>query len=168
MITQKQFNSLVDVGWIEIERDPIEGVIVKAQSKEIHAFFKKLATAAIPRGAKGENAPEFELVKTSKKWGLPFRYYNIPPQNLPLVADVTFTAIGEGMFVQDQLNLSFLRAEALGEGVEIVFTSPAPIAESVKESFRKGSADRVQELYGNYIKPSWSKVVLTSETYGRL
>ena len=151
MFEQREYGPQSTFGDMEIERDPFRGVVLRVSSKEIHAFFSRLKT-------------EEEGVKVSKKWG-GLKYYNILPNNLPVIDDVTFASPGEGMFVGNILNLSFLRAVDLDKGIEIVY--PGLIQEPLKESFRKGVLDRVQLLYGDFIRPSAVRTLFTVQTLYR-
>lgn len=168
MIQSREYGPKVEYGSVEATRDPTKGIIIRAQSRDIKAFFERITKLAIEGlGKKGENAPDptADMIKSTKKWGAAIRYYNLPVAAMPQLADATFNAIGEGLFVGEFVNLSFLRAVDLDQGIEIIF--PGLIAEPVVEGFLKGCADRIDTFYGHYIKPSYQKLVLSSEIVTR-
>jgi hypothetical protein len=112
------------------------GLVLTARSTAIREWFWDLRDREHPY----QDVP---------RWG--FRVFRLPELAYPNVADVDFIRAGDALLLDHIVNLSWLRAENLHEGIEIkqqgVFLNS--YIENLREAINRG----VSELYREYMRP---------------
>lgn len=136
-----------------IKRVPKE-LVISLKSKPVWEFFKSLTDPADP-------------TTVSRKWGN-IEMWKIPPEALPFVPDATFDKIGEGLFTGEGnvVNMSFLRATKLGEGLQFRFAGGGDPKQfptrAIVRSFEIGFLEAATTLCENYILEYNSAFELTT------
>lgn len=126
-----------------------EGLKVKAKSPQLEKFFKEFKPAGEGSG-----------IQKIAKWG------NLPVvmmEKFPVVENATFERPGDHPMINEYIvNLSFLRAEKLGEGIDFVFKGVW--SKSQAESFYNAAKTAITELFLEYLQNTEYEFQLTGKS----
>lgn len=127
-----------------------DGLNIKAKSPVLAKFFESFATDGLDGQKK----------KASKSWG-GLEFWNVA--QVPVVPDVSFSDVGGApMLPQIVVNLSFLRAVKLGEGVD--FTIKGVFNKTEVENFMLHSKRAFRDLFVEYLEPVEHRYVLQGKS----
>lgn len=131
--------AMIDVGSYTIKRDQT-GLVITVKSPKLEGFFQTLAGGS-----------RLQETGDGKK------YYKLPSGDIASQLqmssedlDISFHQLEQGLFEGSRINLGFLRAVGIKDGMELKFPGVYPRPQMAKLS--KAMKYAMNKIYSNYIK----------------
>jgi hypothetical protein len=128
-----------------------DGLRIQAQSENLAKFFLQYATL----GEDGK--PQVQKISKWSHLGV------LKMEKFPTVENATFQAPGDPPIVAEYIvNLSFLRAEKIGEGVDFVIKGVFSTSQTT--SFYNAARAAIKELFTEYLQNTKYEYILTGRS----